>query len=506
MFLLAGVGEHGHLVPALERGGSLGYHQFVAAGDQGDYRAAWQPEVADLRPGGALGAGQVDDDQVEVAFRHGRQLELEQGLRPPRRGEAEPAGEAAEGRALQPDRQQDGEEHQVEHFFAAGQPGGGGIGGQDDRHRPPQAGPGDEQLVPPPEAHARGTQPHRQRPGHEGQGQEQQDPLPPEVRPLLGEDQQAHHREHADVGHGEQRRGEVGHPLLVDERAVAHHVAGDEHRKHAAGPGQFGQPVDQQHDPEGKHVVVAAVLRGEAVEQPQRTARQQPAQRGGRRELPEEHQDGLRPRRLAMGERLDYGHSEHDGHRVVGGAFDLDGGGELGGQGLAAQDREDGGRIGGRNDGCQQQRLVGRPAQQPVEHGERAGRGEHHPPGGEATRRQGHRHEIGPLGGEAGVEEDQHQGEIADAVGEADVVEMPDVEDVAAEHDPTAQRDQDHRDAPAVQPHCRHYDGDQENRADEVDDIHGRCWLRWLGAAGRRPGRCRGPGAPWGWRRRAVLP
>ena len=108
-------------------------------------------------------AGQIELDAPRPAI-GARQRHMQ----PPRRGGQRPA--------LQQQRDDDDDKGDVEIEIGLRQPDQHRDRGQEDRDRAAQAGPGDEDFLPPVEAKRRQAQKHRERPRHQHQHQRHQRP------------------------------------------------------------------------------------------------------------------------------------------------------------------------------------------------------------------------------------------------------------------------------------------------------------------------------------------
>lgn len=93
-------------------------------------------------------------------------------------------------------------------------------------------------------------------------------------------------------------------------------------------------------------------------------------------------------------------------------------------------------------------------------------------PRGEPAGGQCYRAQVGALRREPTLEQDEHQGDVRDLVGEVEVVEVPEIQHVAAAGDAEPERHQDDRHAPAVEPHGGQHDSEQQQRDDEIDEGH----------------------------------
>ncbi len=71
------------------------------------------------------------------------------------------------------------------------------------------------------------------------------------------------------------------------------------------------------------------------------------------------------------------------------------------------------------------------------------------------------------------MKQNEHQGEIGDLVGKLDVVEVPEIEDITAGDNPCAQGDQNDRHTPSIEPYRRQNDSDQNQRSNNIYDVHG---------------------------------
>src|SRR5690606_26523478 len=233
----------------------------------------------------------------------------------------------------------------------------------------------------------------------------------------------------------------------------------------------LGHAIGEQHEAQEEHVVIAAVLRLQPIEEPERRQAEEAAEDRPHSELPEEGEDRSPAERLAGGEGRDGHRGQEDGHRVVGGALDLHGRRQPLRKGLTSEDGEDGGGVGGGDDHREQDRELQRPAQAEAQTGEEDERGEGDAPGGQSARGQGDGPEILQAGGKAALKEDEDEGQVGHPVGEDEVVEFEGLEDAATEDGAQAERHRDDGDAPSFEPDRRQHDGDQEDRDDDVRDV-----------------------------------
>src|SRR6266568_1596167 len=161
-------GDDEQPVAGLQDGGGRGDEAAAAADNEGQVHLGGEPELEDLHavqpgPGGDLRLEQVG---AEFFQRRGLHDDLD-GLY--WRDHAEPPSRPRQGGTLRQREHSDDDEDEVEQAGRAGHAGADRDGGQHDRHRPAQPGPGQERLLPP-------RQPQRQRGGEHrgGPGQEHQ--------------------------------------------------------------------------------------------------------------------------------------------------------------------------------------------------------------------------------------------------------------------------------------------------------------------------------------------
>ncbi|MCR6655073.1 MAG: hypothetical protein NVV63_04495 [Opitutus sp.] len=128
--------------------------------------------------------------------------------------------------------------------------------------------------------------------------------------------------------------------------------------------------------------------------------------------------------------------------------------------------------VGRRDDHRQEQRQLHRPTQPPTQRRKRDGCRQQHAPRRQAARGQRDRAEVRALRHETAVEKDEHQREIRGLVGQHHVVEMPELQHIAAAHDARAERDEDHRHAPSFERDRGDDDGDQQGREDQIESQH----------------------------------
>jgi len=232
------------------------------------------------------------------------------------RDHAEPPSRPRQGGALGQREHSDDDEDEVEQARGARHAGAERDGGQHDRHRPAQPGPGQERLLPP-------AQPQRQRGGEHrgGPGEEHQHQPDDDGGQDLGgqpgrRGEQAEHDEQPDLGEPADSLREAAGGRAVRQPRVAEHHRGHVDSEEAARPGLRRSPVAG--DDHGEHRDRVQARGGQ-----RRPAQRQRAERSGRE--PDGDTPGQLPGHLG-GEQARMGrvraglaeqrHREH-GRRVV---------------------------------------------------------------------------------------------------------------------------------------------------------------------------------------------
>ena len=182
--------------------------------------------------------------------------------------------------------------------------------------------------------------------------------------------------------------------------------------------------------------------------------------------------DDQQRRRPVPGVLAEQGDAEH-GQRVVQAGLALEHAAEQRGQRQPAQHGEDGGRVGRREHGAEQQRLPPAEAEHPVR-----ARGDHPDADGDTDGGQQHRGRRGPpgvlpVGGQAALGEDQHEGTEAEGLGEPRVVE-PDADAVLAEREAEPEEDEQRGQAKAVRQPGRHDGRDDRGRRRPAGTVRAR--------------------------------
>ena len=127
---------------------------------------------------------------------------------------------------------------------------------------------------------------------------------------------------------------------------------------------------------------------------------------------------------------------DEDRHRVVEAGFDLQGAGHplVDGHAGALDHIEDRGGVGGADDAAQQQAQAPVHVHQPGGEGAHQRGGQHHAHGGQAERRLQRQAEGGQPGAQAAVEQNNRQGDVADHIGQREIIELNAADTVFAGH------------------------------------------------------------------------
>ena len=241
------------------------------------------------------------------------------------------------------------------------------------------------------------------------------------------------------------------HRLPERKAARSQHDARYVHGQEAASPRDGRGAEGEQPRGADEHGVETRRVEPDAVQDDRRPPSDQPPDHAAQDCLPEEERDDIRARLEGPHQDLDADDREEDGHRIVRSALHLQQSGEplLHVHALRAEDREDGGRVGGRHDACQKEADDPRQVQDRHRgHGDDRG-GQNYPHGGQ---RQGGSHdgpELGDVGAQAAVEQNEGERDRADPVGERVVLEHDPAQPLlACEH---ADEQEQHEDR---QPHA----------------------------------------------------
>ena len=210
----------------------------------------------------------------------------------------------------------DDDEHDVEQADGAGHAGVHRDGGQHDRDRAAQPGPGQERLLPPGHPQRQRADEHRGGPGHQHQRRARgygRDDL--RGQPGWG-GEQPEHDEQADLGEPGDAFGEAADGRAVREPGVAQDKRGHVNGEEAAGAGQRRRPVagdDERQDRD--RVQARGRQRDTAQGQRAGRSREQP-DRGPGSQLPGDLAGDQRGRGRVAADVAEQGHREHRG-RVV---------------------------------------------------------------------------------------------------------------------------------------------------------------------------------------------
>ena len=341
---------------------------------------------------------------------------------------------------------------------------------------------------------------HRQRSGHDGQHEPGEQGHPDRLqRDPSGREQQPQHHEEPDLGEPGDALGEGAGGAAVGQLGVSEDERGDVHRREPGGVHERRGAVGEEGQREHRDGVQARRRQGGAAHQPHAAEAEDQARRHAEQQLVDD--DARRHEDPVVGERSggDEG-DEHDRRGVVEARLDLERTDEPLAERHHAQHGEDGGRVGRRRDGAEQDRELPRQTEQVVRgHGHHGDR-HRHADGGQRDPEPHRRAHLAPLGGQAALGQDHRQGGEAEGLGDFGVLEL-DADPGLAERDAHQQVDEQ-----AGQPSPRG-DPDGEDRQDrdrrahqqeevELMDVEAQCQPSRV--AGWRAARAvyRAPGSP----------
>ena len=204
----------------------------------------------------------------------------------------------------------------------------------------------------------------------------------------------------------------------VGHRPVAEHEAGQVHRQEAAASEQGRQAKRDQRGRHREHGVEPGAEELEAADRPACREADGNPDRCADSELHHEREEDPRSGQATVQGRRRQGQRHDDGDRVVEARLDLQRGGETRVQvhTTAAKHREDRGCVGRGDDGPEEESLGPGEAEQTAEQRRRRRRG-HHADGGEQSGRRSDRSHPREGRVETAVEQDERQGNAADAEG-----------------------------------------------------------------------------------------
>lgn len=197
---------------------------------------------------------------------------------------------------------------------------------------------------------------HRHGTCHEDQHGGDQQPLRRDPDELAREAQQAEHDEHHHLCDPREAVVQEQRPALEDQARVAQHDPAQVDRQEAASPEHGGDPVGQQPADRREDRVEPDRFELDPVDERDGPAAHQETGHRPPAQLPREEPDEAGSRFGGAEDELDEGDRQQDGHRVVGAALDLEGGGEAPPevQSPGAQDEEDRRRVGGPDDAAEE--------------------------------------------------------------------------------------------------------------------------------------------------------
>ena len=326
------------------------------------------------------------------------------------------------------------------------------VGGKDDGHRPAQPDPRYvEPRVGRELAEWRQAEQDAGRSRHRHHEQGHDDAGQGHGRQFVRIDQQPKHYEHHYLPQPRESVHERADTLLVHQPRVAHHQSGNVDGQiavaHQGGGGGERQEGYGQH----KYRIERSVLEVDAVDGPHAGLAGSKAHERAHAQLHRQHQ---RRRAYARPAAADVGYEHyghHVGHGVVAAALELEGRAQalLEVDAAAAQDGEDRGRVGGRHDRRQQERLGIAQGHELVEEAEnqideRAGDedGEQHAHRGQHHTGAGHRPYFLDARVHSARKENDRQRQHAHKLCKVGVLEADDVEAVGAEEHADAQKQQ----------------------------------------------------------------
>lgn len=268
---------------------------------------------------------------------------------------------------------------------------------------------------------------------------------------------------------------EADEGALVEEIAITEEDAGEVNGEEAVALEERGAAVSEQDDRDGKGGVEAVAFEFEAVEGPEGGTSGGVAGDSADGELEDEDGEEADGPGIGLGDGFDQSDGEEDGHGVVAAGFEFEEGlgTALHADGLGAEDGEDGGGIGGTDNGAKQETF--QPGGLEDEVGERADQegGEGNAEGGEAEALPEDGADGAPVGFESAGEEDEGEGDDADGLGEAGVVKPDASGPVGTGEHPDGDEEEKTGNTKAVREFGSPQRGEQEHGSDEHDRAEG---------------------------------
>ena len=314
-------------------------------------------------------------------------------------------------------------------------------------------------------------------------------------RQLGGEDQQPQHEEHRDLGQPGEGVVDPEQAVPVGQRAIAENHRRHVDREEPAGANQCRHAKGEEGEGQRDDRVEAAGQQAQAAEQGPAPIADRDPERTTDTELNQEL-DRQAPEVGLVGsdEMGDERRGEQDGHRVVEARFDLEGDADplLELEPAAPQDGEDSRGVRRRDNRAQQERLGPGEAEQVGEGADQAG-GRRDADGRQEARGPGHRPDGGEWRVESAVEEDEDQGDGAEAERESVVIKGDPADALRTRQHPEAQEDEGrwntHSPECPAEDHAQRKEnadrGQQQRGRGGFGGEHGEIW-RTGGRAGRR--------------------
>ena len=431
------------------------------------------PEIQAFRPDRIA-------DQLLLELARQIQLDAPWAAIRPRQRDMEPPGGGGQRPALQQQRDDDDDEGDIEIEIGFRQADQHRDRRQEDRDRAAQAGPGDEDFLPPVEPKRRQAEKHRERPRHQHQHQRHQHSRDNAHHQPLRRHQETEHDEHHDLrqpGRGVEKRH---HRIMRAGRPVADDDAGQINREKSRGMPDLRRAENHQRRG-GDKGRVQALRQRHAVERQHHQTAADDADDAAEHGFAAKLQRDMRRRALADRNELDQHQREKYRERIVGAGFRLQRRADARAQPQALRMHQQKHRrgIGGRHHRADQQRFG--PVQVERIFGDGCGdqRRQQH-----ADRRQHHRgrqHRADALKprSQAAIEQDQRQRHRSHQIGGAHIVE-PQVAGagIAGQH-ADHQKHQQQRRAEAQRQQARQNAGHHQHRAekngyaDRVERSHG---------------------------------
>ena len=239
--------------------------------------------------------------------------------------------------------------------------------GEDDRNGAAQAGPAEQELLARVEVVECGRQEDRDGPDQQHEQQRKREPRGRDVRKLAGEDEQAEHDEHRDLGEEREALVEADELPAVARRRAADREADEVHGEEAAAAEDVGGAERDAGGCERRDRRERADGAGKAREDPRRREREDDSDHEAEPELADDEQDEIaEPFGVGALDPGDQPERERDRHRVVAAGLGLERAREPAPDLGEAQRREDRRRVGGRDDRAEQERLEPRQVEERV--------------------------------------------------------------------------------------------------------------------------------------------